>query len=322
MISVIIPFYNVAPFIEECLDSVAKQTYTDLEVLLIDDCGSDESLMLAERFCATYNGPIRFRIVHHSVNRGLSAARNTGLDEASGEYISFVDSDDYIAPDYFQELYDLLSEHPDCGIATCSCWLLMEDGTLHQPYNPSWNFDAIRYIEPNNYAEQMLMQKSMHTAWGKLFRSELLKNTRFREGFNNEDTLFALDFFPVIERQQVTTIEAPAKLYYYRQRDNSISRSNPYSFQIEELRNLGICIRELVGKQLLTKQLERKYLMSCLTILQGVKHSGYASHTLYKKAHHFLSDISNKEAKGVLNAADYKSFLLYKYLPLVLYYHG
>lgn len=104
-VSIIIPVYNVAPYIEACLRSVMRQTYKGgMECLIVDDCGTDDSIGIVEYMIAEYDGPIQFKILHHEHNRGLSAARNTGIDAASGDYILFVDSDDEISPDCIEKL--------------------------------------------------------------------------------------------------------------------------------------------------------------------------------------------------------------------------
>ena len=104
-VSIIIPVYNVAPYIEDCLRSVMRQTYAEeMECLMVDDCGTDESIPIAERMIAEYEGPIRFEILHHDHNRGLSAARNTGMEKAMGEYIFFIDSDDEITEDCLEKM--------------------------------------------------------------------------------------------------------------------------------------------------------------------------------------------------------------------------
>ena len=104
-ITIVIPVYNVEPYIEDCLKSVAAQTYKgDIECIVVDDCTPDGSCAIIERFIKEYNGNIDFKLLHHSVNRGLSAARNTGIDAATGDYIYFLDSDDEITPDCIELL--------------------------------------------------------------------------------------------------------------------------------------------------------------------------------------------------------------------------
>lgn len=112
-VSVIIPVYKVAPYIEGCLRSVMRQTYQGaMECLLIDDCGEDNCMAIAERMIADYTGGIRFEIVHHDHNRGLSAARNTGTVYATGEYIYYLDSDDEITDDCIEKMMAVALKDP------------------------------------------------------------------------------------------------------------------------------------------------------------------------------------------------------------------
>ena len=105
LVSIIIPVYNVAPYIERCLRSVMGQTYSgDMECLLVDDCGSDDSMAIVERMISEYNGPINFLILHHEYNRGLSAARNTGTNASKGDFVFYLDSDDELTADCVEEL--------------------------------------------------------------------------------------------------------------------------------------------------------------------------------------------------------------------------
>ena len=90
-VSIIIPVYNVENYLVRCLDSVTAQTCQDIECILVDDCGNDHSVQIAEDYIQTYQGPIVFKFLHHTKNRGLAAARNTGIDAATGDYLFFPD---------------------------------------------------------------------------------------------------------------------------------------------------------------------------------------------------------------------------------------
>lgn len=117
LVSIIIPIYNVAPYVEQCLDSVAAQTYEgDIECLLIDDCGTDDSITRCEHFIEQYEGPIRFRIIRHEHNRGVSAARNTGVVNSKGDWIFFIDSDDWIYNHCISSLMLLAQKYPKAEI--------------------------------------------------------------------------------------------------------------------------------------------------------------------------------------------------------------
>ena len=103
-VSIIIPVYQVSNYVERCLKSVIGQTFTDFECIIVNDATRDDSIEKCERLIDGYDGPIRFRIIHHEVTRGLSAARNTGTTAAKGDYILYVDSDDVITKDCVEKL--------------------------------------------------------------------------------------------------------------------------------------------------------------------------------------------------------------------------
>jgi glycosyltransferase involved in cell wall biosynthesis len=112
MVSVIVPVYQVSDYVERCIRSVMAQTYTDIECIIVDDATRDDSIDKCEALIKEYDGPIQFRIIHHEQNRGLSVARNTGFDAANGEYVYFLDSDDYITPDCIEKLVSVVKDDP------------------------------------------------------------------------------------------------------------------------------------------------------------------------------------------------------------------
>lgn len=111
-VSIIIPVYNVAPYIEECLRSVDNQTYQNIEVIIVDDCGTDNSMELAIRFVDSSARKEHYVIVRHECNKGVSAARNVGILKATGNYLYFLDSDDWIEPDCIEKLVRCVQAHP------------------------------------------------------------------------------------------------------------------------------------------------------------------------------------------------------------------
>lgn len=107
-ISILIPVYNVADYIIRCLNSVVEQTYKGpLECILVDDCGSDNSIPLVKKFLESYSGNVMFRILHHDRNRGLAAARNTAVENAEGDFVFHLDSDDWLEPTAIEHLFNL-----------------------------------------------------------------------------------------------------------------------------------------------------------------------------------------------------------------------
>lgn len=186
-ISVIVPVYNVVDHVEACIASLRAQIWTDFEVIIVDDGATDGSGEAATRACA---GDPRFRIVHQE-NRGLSGARNVGLDQAKGAFIAFVDSDDRVTPDYLSRLHDAL-ETSGADWVACAVRSCFADGTshvhsaIHTSPHPDHASGARRY----RFADWSDVIAHFPSAWNKLYRRELLEGVRFDEGTWFEDHSF------------------------------------------------------------------------------------------------------------------------------------
>lgn len=183
-ISVIIPVFNVEDYIQECLASVARQTMTkDIECILVDDCGNDDSILLAKEFIKKYKGDIDFKIIHHKYNKGLSAARNTGLKNSIGEYVLFVDSDDKIYENCLEELYAVAIKYPKADFVQGSTY---PQFLLSQKYYPEYSTNIL-WIRKN-----MCISHIPDPAWNRLVKRTFLINNNlfFWEGYIQEDTIW------------------------------------------------------------------------------------------------------------------------------------
>lgn len=129
-VSVIIPVYNVSLYVERCLQSVLAQTYPVRECIIVDDASPDDSIAKCERLIDSYEGDMRFLILHHSKNRGLSAARNTGLKAATGGYIFFLDSDDEITPDCIERLSTPIEKDPSIEMVQGNHQVISENPSI------------------------------------------------------------------------------------------------------------------------------------------------------------------------------------------------
>ncbi len=187
-VSIVIPIYNVASYIEKCLDSVGKQTYKNLEVILVDDCGTDESMTLVERYLRRHHFPST-QIVKHTHNRGLSAARNTGLEAATGDYVYFLDSDDALTEDCIsilatpveEQLYDfVIGNYEVDGDDKEYPALTLSSGALRS------NKEIL-----HAYAEA----KWYMMAWNKLCNRKFLLDNKlfFEEGLLHEDVIWSFE---------------------------------------------------------------------------------------------------------------------------------
>lgn len=217
-VSVIIPTYNVAPYIIECLESITSQTYRGgLECIIVDDCGTDDSIALADNFIQHYLGKIDFRIVHREKNGGLSAARNTGLNEAKGEFVYFLDSDDYITPDCIESLVEVAKQFPKVEIVQGG--IVNTKGTIIYDYT---SFKTPQLLEDRKAIYSKLVFGELPvSSWNKLIRRNFLKenNIYFYEGVIYED----VDFLYKIAAKVTFFALCPVNTYCYRtQREGSI----------------------------------------------------------------------------------------------------
>lgn len=221
-ISIIIPTYNVENYIVECLSSVAKQTYIgEIECIVVDDRGKDNSVLNAERFITDYKGDIDYRILHREKNGGLSAARNSGLDAATGDYIYFLDSDDCISVDCLEKLVSLAIKYPLADVVQGGM-VTMTGKVIYQPLGQQ---DYYYEDSKEDVYSQLVFGDVPASSCNKLFRSDFLKNNniRFYEGVIHED----VDFAYKIARYISAIAFCDAMTYIYReQREGSILTSS------------------------------------------------------------------------------------------------
>lgn len=181
LVSVIVPVYNSTAYLKRCVDAILSQTYTDLEVLLIDDGSKDDSL----KICREYekNDP-RVRAFHKE-NGGSSSARNVGIKEAKGEYICFCDSDDYYEKDIVENLMKVFKEHDDAVVAQCMAVCRYEDNTLES--GPLKDSGKIVKETSEEYLRELLLHLGDSSFCTKMIKADFMKRFAFNEGRLNED---------------------------------------------------------------------------------------------------------------------------------------
>lgn len=229
MISIIIPIYNVQDYIVKCLESVGTQTYEGpMECILIDDCSNDNSVLFAEQFMASYKGCVEFRMIHHDQNRGQSAARNTGLEVARGEFIGFVDSDDWIEPNMYEELYGYMSNDPKALFVTSGIIAEFPEGPEYGHANTD-KYEEGGTIEPYPFLELLLSTKTNYSIYNKLYRREFFA-IPFREGIMvGEDLLFFYDNCKALIGKDCHFITTPQAYYHYVIHPDSIMHQDAQS---------------------------------------------------------------------------------------------
>ena len=211
-VSIIVPVYQVEKYIRQCVDSILAQTFTDFELILVDDGSRDKS----GQICDEYAGMDERVKVIHKENGGLSDARNKGMDQAVGNYFMFIDSDDYIAPTMIECLYkSILNENAD--IVACN-YLYFFENDRKKDFSTNIKSEVLTGKEIFYYRKNERNYGVWTVAWNKLYKRGTFRNARFRLGKYHEDEFWANDIY----QMDIKVVMISECLYYYRQRDNSI----------------------------------------------------------------------------------------------------
>lgn len=222
-VSIVVPIYNVEDYIQECLVSVANQTFDSLECILVDDKGSDNSMDVVSKFLSSYDGKVRFEIVRHESNRGLSVARNTGVKFSRGKYVYFLDSDDEIKKNTIELLY-AEAECRNCDFVLGDIKIIGRNGNEEIQKGKSFLSKNLK----NQYSNENISRAYFFNQWytmavNKLIKRDfILENTLyFKEGLLHEDILWSLKLASKANSMGVVK----EFTYIYKLRSNSIAAS-------------------------------------------------------------------------------------------------
>ena len=223
-ISIIIPVYNVEKYLDECLNSAVNQTFNDIEIICVNDGSTDSSLEILESHASRDK---RIKIINQK-NKGLSGARNTGLDAAKGKYIYFMDSDDYMELNGLKKLYDLIEEE-SCDLIVFKTYNFIDETGeyIHIEYHDMPELTSRLGNKKFHYQNhiQELIDIDV-TAYTKFFKMEIASDIRFEEGLIFEDNLFTMEL--IFNSKSIYFYDR--YLYHRRMRDNSIITSNNKDF--------------------------------------------------------------------------------------------
>lgn len=234
-ISVIVPIYRVEKYLPACIDSILNQTFTDFELILVDDGSPDRCPEICDE---TAKRDARVRVIHQA-NAGLSAARNAGIEAAHGAWLSFVDSDDYIAPHFCEKLYQT-AQRTNADCVMCSVQNVDESGKLIDSAlmrvadEVKTGREVLRKIGRDDVTPYL-------TAWNKLYRRKLFNTLRYPAGRQNEDVFVFAELFCQVQR--AACVAEP--LYFYRKRIDSIMNSAVTLRNLDEMWAYVNCFEHL-----------------------------------------------------------------------------
>ncbi|MBQ6773509.1 MAG: glycosyltransferase [Synergistaceae bacterium] len=232
LISVIIPVYKVEKYLDKCIMSVVNQTYSNLEIILVDDGSPDNCPKMCDDWAERDS---RIRVIHKE-NGGQASAKNAGIDIMRGELVGFIDSDDYIAPEMFERLYEVLTEN-DADLSNCDILSIRDngDGSISQEI----------YFEP--FSDQVLSREQALTELAndnlgklnilvsKLYKSSIFKTLRFTVGVNHEDDLIIHRILGECKRIAITS---EAMYFYVRRKDSTMGEIQQHNFHLGSFKGL------------------------------------------------------------------------------------
>lgn len=261
MISVIVPVYKVEKYLDRCVESILSQTYRDFELLLVDDGSPDRCGVMCDTW-ATKDSRIR---VFHKPNGGLSDARNYALDRMRGDYVSFVDSDDWLDPECLEYQLGVLLSVPDAKVAVFGCKTVRDGGANE------WKVCGDTVMTHEEAMMGVLYERGMLvTAWGKLYRREIFSTLRYKVGVLMEDE----DLIGEVLSRTDKVVSGSSNHYYYLQRNESIVHQSftrkKYDDQMSATEHLISIARKLGPKmEPAIRRREARDRMSLLRLMGG-----------------------------------------------------
>lgn len=235
LISIIVPVYNVERFLRRCVKSLLAQTYRNIEIILIDDGSTDKCGEMCDQYAEKYS---HVKVIHQK-NGGLSAARNTGIDRAEGAFLYFADSDDYIASDSIEYLFEMIhSSKSDIAVAS---YRLVDESSTISSSTPSDRTSTTSMSAEYALIDALYEKASKFHAWGKLYRKDLFEQVRYPEGrlFEDVGTTYKL----YMNSKSITI--SKAQKYFYTIRKGSITQSD-FSPKMMDLIDFAEDIRHTV----------------------------------------------------------------------------
>lgn len=227
-ISIVVAVYNAEKTLKKCVDSLLNQTYNNIEIILVNDCSKDNSLDICNEYSKANDN---VKVISNERNSGVSATRNNGIDNSTGEYICFVDSDDYVEPNYLEVLYSIYKKYNTVPI----CGFVYHDEYNHaKPVKYSWSGDE--GLVSLGEAFKLKSELYLTALWNKLFDRRLIidKNIKFDINISvGEDLRFSVEYFDKNNISEVSVLKSP--LYHYMKlSDNSLMSNFVDNFDREK----------------------------------------------------------------------------------------
>ena len=316
LVSVIIPVYNVSPYLRESLDSVISQTYTNLEIIAVDDGSTDDS----GRICDEYaEKDTRIKVIHQA-NRGLSAARNAGLNAMTGEYVAFLDSDDALYPEMVECMVKGMEKNA-ADIAVCEITMHQTMGRLSPQDDRgehTGKYPHTRVLSSEKVLNMLLENAIRTVVWDKVYKSHIWENIRFSENRVYED----LPVMPRLLEKAGLVLLTDRELVKYRVRPYSITRTkSPHNIKhlilamAEREKYVAEHIPNLFSRDALIRLQDRdlrKLVIRCAELMYGRKTTEAQRFTVFLRRYLIKK---GKKINGGCSLLTKITFAIFQYVP-------
>ena len=283
-ISVIIPMYKVEEYLKKCIESILKQTYANLEIIFVDDGSPDKCGEICEEYKKKDS---RIKVIHKE-NGGLSDARNKGIDVATGKYVTFIDSDDYIEENYIEFLYNLMKKY-NADISIGSHKIIYNNRIIDKSTYKVFSENSEKVLEKILYDDGVDL-----SAWGKLYKIELFNKIRFPKGRLYEDSATT---YKLIDLANVIAVSS-RPIYNYVMRNNSISQGD-FNLKKMELITSTNEMTDFIKKEYpnLEKACNRRMMWAYLSTLSQLAKSKKRNKDVEKQLLYYINKNRNKVLK-------------------------
>ena len=300
LISIIVPVYKVEQYLDECVQSIRNQTYTNLEIILVDDGSPDRCPEMCDDYAKQDS---RIKVIHKN-NGGLSSARNAGLEVMSGDYFGFVDSDDYIE----NQMYEILLKHIDesTQISSCCIYQIEEKGNI-SPLIPFCEHNT--YYRGISFLESFIHNQFHPSVCYRLYSSKNFGHLRFKEGRIAEDLLYSFIVGLEMAIHNYSMVRVPYFGYYYRYVETSIVNSKKEAMELDVLRDY--------------KDFAHETYLKDFRVYDAVIHM-YLSYLIFYKAKCLTNEVKmsvfNKEFSKDLDSIKYRKEYNWRVRHIIYYY--
>ena len=313
MISIIVPVYNVEKYIRKCLDSIIGQTYTDLEIILVDDGSPDNSGAICDEYAKNDS---RIKVIHKQ-NGGLSSARNAGLDVASGEFVTFIDSDDYIEADTISSVVDAISQKQVEIVLIREKQVNQKGETTKKVGDKPTN---TTFYKGKDFLVELVLGKQINGACDKFYKRECINNLRFEEGrHHGEDMLFNVQYLDCVN----TVGYVDSIKYSYVSNDDSVTHA-PFNNHSVDSIYFKDKVYNIVKEKYpaYTGTLARRCFVARLTLLRLIYNSLQQKEQkeLIKESQNYLKQ-NYRQVKSELSGKEKIEYILYRFIrPIYFLY--